>query len=99
MIKAVIVAVTTGFLLTIGTVGFSGCDEADKTFDCASICQRYDDCIDGDYDVSACTDRCKDMADQSDAFADKADACESCIDDRSCAESFPCVDECVGVVP
>ena len=99
MLKTFLVALTTGFLLTIGTVGFSGCDEVDKTFDCRSICQRYADCVSGDYDVGACADRCKDNADADESFEAKADACESCIDDRSCAESFPCIDECVGVVP
>lgn len=99
MLKATVVALITGFLLTIGTVGFSGCDQIEHQFDCASICQRYADCINGDYDVDACTSRCKDNADNNSDFAAKADACESCIDDRSCVESFPCIDECVGVVP
>jgi hypothetical protein len=81
------------------TVTLTGCDDIDQAFDCAQICQRYEDCIDQDYDVDACTDRCEDNADESDDFADQADACENCLDDRSCAGSFPCIDECVGVVP
>jgi hypothetical protein len=99
MLKAFLVAATTGFLLTIGTVGFSGCDSVDEAFDCNKICQRYADCIDDEYDVDDCTSRCRDNADNDESFSDKADACESCIDDRSCAESFPCIGECAGVVP
>lgn len=80
--------------------GTGGCaDEIDEAVDCAQVCQRYDDCIDEDYDVTECVDRCEQRADEDERFADRADACEACLDERSCAESFPCVDECLGIVP
>ncbi len=85
--------------LLLSTSAFTGCDSADEAFDCQSICQRYSDCFDSEYDVSACADNCRDMAADSEAYSDKADNCETCIDDRSCTESFACVSECVGVVP
>ena len=100
MIKAVLVSFTTAFLLTIGTVGFSGCDKADEAFDCQSACQTYADCIDDDYDVSECASRCRDNAENDEDFSDKADACESCLDDKSCVESvFQCGGDCIGIVP
>ena len=80
-------------------VTLTGCGEADELVDCAKICNRYEECVDDEYPVDECIDECEANADEDDAFADKADACESCIDDRSCGESFPCIDECIGIVP
>jgi hypothetical protein len=80
--------------LTLGA-----CEQVDQKVDCAKICNRYDECVDSDYDEAACRDSCEDRAANDDTFADKADACESCIDDRACSESFPCIDECIGIVP
>jgi hypothetical protein len=99
MMKALVVALTTAFLLTVGTVGFSGCDQIKHSYDCTKICQRYSDCVDSSYDVDACTQRCKDSADMHSDFADKADDCQTCIEDKSCVQSFPCLDECLGIVP
>ena len=99
MIKAFI---TAALLLTAGIAGLSagtGCNAIDAAFDCNAICSRYHDCFDSNYDVSACADRCRDNADADQDFGDKASACEACIDDRSCTESFGCVGECNGVVP
>lgn len=59
----------------------------------------YSDCIDADYDVGECVDRCEDNAANDDTFSDTADACENCLDDRSCTGSFACADECIGIVP
>jgi hypothetical protein len=86
-------------LAALTPFALSACDDIDQAFDCAQICQRYDDCVDSDYDVDGCTDRCETNADESDDFADQADACESCLDDRTCSGIFPCIDECIGVVP
>jgi hypothetical protein len=79
----------------------AGCtDDIDEQFDCWAICDKYDECVDGDYDVEDCADRCETEADNDKDFAALADACEACIDDRSCAESvFPCSAECVSIVP
>lgn len=75
----------------------SACNDADDLIDCAKICNRYEDCVDDDYDVSECVDRCEDFADRNPG---SADACESCIDDRSCIESvFQCGGQCAGIVP
>ena len=87
--------------MTLASLAAStGCDSADRIYDCASICNAYKDCVDADYDVTACTSRCEDKADDSESFEDKADDCQECIDDRSCAGAiFGCATECVGIVP
>lgn len=81
-------------------LGIASCGEADKIFDCQSVCDRYKNCFDSTYDVGTCRSRCKDKADADETFQKKADACESCIDDKSCSEAtFKCATECAGVVP
>lgn len=81
-------------------VAVAGCDEADKTFDCQSVCDRYKTCFNSSYDVGACRDRCKSKADADKDFEKKADACESCIDDKSCTSAtFSCATECASIVP
>ncbi len=85
--------------LFLGSAFFAGagCDEAEQTIDCGKICNRYEECIEDDYDVSACTDRCDEMLDSD---SDRADECEACIDDRSCTGAvFNCATECAGIVP
>ena len=73
-------------------------DDIDQFADCTAICDRYQECFDDNYDTSRCTDRCEDMDRRNEMEA--VDDCESCIDDRSCAEAvFPCAVECAGIVP
>jgi hypothetical protein len=76
------------------------CDQADKLFDCQSVCGRYRSCFDDHYDVGACRSRCKDNADKDVDYQRKADDCQACIDDRSCASAtFNCLLPCAGIVP
>jgi hypothetical protein len=76
------------------------CGEADKLFDCQSVCSRYKTCFDGNYDVEGCRSRCKNNADRDTDYQRKADDCEACIDDRSCSSAtFGCAGRCVGIVP
>jgi hypothetical protein len=97
--KSFLFALVVGSGLALVSLVGSGCDDLDQAVDCAKICNRYQECFDSDYDVNGCVDRCEDNADDDEAFADAADACESCIDDRACAESFPCAGECIAIVP
>lgn len=77
-----------------------GCDSIERIYDCNAICTKYRDCADADYDVSACTDDCREAAADSEAFEDKADDCQECVDDRSCVgAAFGCASECAGIVP
>jgi hypothetical protein len=70
----------------------------DRTTDCAKICNKYKECLNNDYDTSKCEDSCTDMID--DQKTKRIDDCESCVDDRSCANStFACASQCVGIVP
>lgn len=92
---ASLLSLTLGFAVTT-----PGCDTADRIYDCTSICNKYKDCADADYDVSECVSSCEDQASESEAFEDQADECQACIDDRSCVGSvFNCADECIGIVP
>jgi hypothetical protein len=83
--------------LFVGSFGFGfvGCGDAEQAFDCQSVCSKYSDCFDKNYDVSSCRDRCRNKVSR-----DKADSCESCISDKSCAPAaFSCATECAGIVP
>lgn len=89
-------------LLTVaaGLLGTTSCSEADKIFDCQTVCSRYQSCFDSKYDVSACRNRCKSKADADKEYQRKADACEACIDERSCTEAtFKCAAPCAGIIP
>ena len=67
--------------------------------DCATYCDRVQECLDADLDTGACTDSCEDWAEDSDANAAKAKECAECVDDGTCSEAVgSCVDDCFGVV-
>lgn len=75
-------------------------DEVTNTIDCRSVCQRYADCFNADYDVDGCTDKCQNSADSSDERQRKLKLCSDCIDERSCSSAtFNCADNCIGIVP
>lgn len=73
--------------------------EVEEVVDCAQMCGDYDQCVDTDFDVTDCTSDCEEKSDEDNDYRDRADACAACLDDKACAESFPCVDECAGVLP
>ncbi|MET0389947.1 MAG: hypothetical protein ABW321_28500, partial [Polyangiales bacterium] len=57
----------TALALSLSCV-FAACKEdpittIDRTTDCSSICNKYQDCIASDYDVEDCVDKCTDMID------------------------------------
>ena len=88
--------------LLAGTlIGSAGCvDAIDRILNCQSICSRYADCFDEDYDVGACRDRCDDKASHSSDFDHTVDMCDACIDDRSCTSAtFNCGTQCATIVP
>jgi hypothetical protein len=95
--SAFALAVCLGGSMAAGA--FIGCDKVDEAFDCQSVCSRYRDCFDKNYDVGKCRSDCRDNSDKNSSFRQKADACEKCISDRSCTGSFACAAECVGIVP
>lgn len=96
--KSIITLVLLPVLL-VGA-GCSGDNEVDRVIDCHSICDRYSECFDSDYDVDECRGSCESEADADAEFEDRVDSCEACIDEASCTEgTFSCADDCVGIVP
>lgn len=94
----------SSLLLAFGLFSALACgeavDEVTNTVNCASVCDRYADCFDNDFDVEGCTDRCEDDADASENREQRLEACNSCIDDRSCTSAtFDCATQCAGIVP
>jgi hypothetical protein len=91
------------FMIPVAFILAFGCDAKDEIeaeIDCRSICQRYSDCFDDDYDVSACQDRCEDDIDQGELEQSDVDECDNCIDEASCAgDALSCATQCVGIVP
>ncbi len=86
-------------LLLLASIGSVGCSEAERTYDCARICDGYADCIDDGVDRADCTDRCEDQGQEDPDFAEQADDCEKCIDDESCADAtVQCSSVCAWVV-
>ncbi len=88
------VVAVAGLFVTFGCEGTLA-ENIDEASDCRSVCNRYADCFDSSYDVDSCIDRCTSGSDDGNV----ADACEACVDDASCSESFGCAVECAGVVP
>ncbi len=88
-------AVVTAFVAVAG-----GCQPVDAAFDCNTICTRYKQCFNGDYDVAACASRCRDRASKDSSVATAINRCEACISDRACASAtFNCASDCNNVVP
>jgi hypothetical protein len=91
-------------LLVVGALSLVGCseakDEVTNTYNCASVCNRYEDCVDKDFDSSECTDKCEDRADANENQEERLEACDSCIDDKSCKDiATSCATECVDILP
>jgi hypothetical protein len=91
------------WLIPLGLFLAYGCDAADAIeakIDCHSVCTRYSDCFNADYDVSACQTDCENGVDSGDIDQSNLDDCENCIDDRSCADAtFSCATDCISIVP
>lgn len=89
-------------VLGLAFVGLTaiGCDQIDREVDCHKICDRYSECFDKDFDVSACQKRCSNRAEEDNNFADNVDSCDNCIGKASCVEgAFKCASECKDIVP
>lgn len=74
--------------------------EIDEAANCNSVCNRYRDCFDSNYDTETCYDKCQVEVDRVGGNPRAADDCESCIDDMSCAGGvFNCASSCGALVP
>ena len=74
--------------LSLTGVACSAADPITNKWDCHAVCQRYADCVNSNYDVNACKDRCESDASNSDAKQNKLDDCHDCI-----GENDSCVDD------
>jgi hypothetical protein len=79
--------------------GFSACsdvtDPVTTKIDCSSVCDRYKECFDDDYNTGKCKDDCENLAEDNDAKQDQLDQCDDCMDDKSCTSAtFACAGQC-----
>jgi hypothetical protein len=86
--------------LAFATLSGTSCDSVDTAFDCESVCSRYRDCYDSNYDVGKCRDSCRARAANDPNVKGAADSCEACIDGMSCVNAtFNCGASCSNIVP
>jgi hypothetical protein len=95
MLSRRLLLAATGLASALAAAGCGG--EAERTVECAQICEKYDECV-RDIDVIACTDACEDVAQQDRRIATRAGSCEVCVDDATCSEAEACWSNCP-VVP
>lgn len=87
-------------LISAGLMALTACRPVDAALDCNTVCTRYKDCFDGDYNVESCATRCRNSAEGDTSYYNNLDRCEACITDRACASAtFNCGSECSNVVP
>lgn len=86
------------FVAALSVMGLA-CGEADRTIDCAQICEKYHTCFDDDIDKLDCVDSCEDEADRDADFEERVDDCENCLDSTSCSEAtVECAGECGSIM-
>jgi len=96
MLTKMMTATAAALLLVHAAIG---CSDAENLVSCAQVCDKYQECVDADYDVTSCTTECQDNANDSDDRQQQLDSCNSCIEDRSCSGAvFSCTTECAGVI-
>jgi hypothetical protein len=76
------------------------CGKVDRLEDCQQICSQYENCVDDDFDVSKCRDRCEERGDDDSKYDREIDYCETCIEqNNACADTgAQCVEECAPIV-
>lgn len=73
--------------------------QAEQAIDCGSICDRYKECFDKNYDTDECQSNCDTRADEPN-HKDQEERCSDCVDEASCGGAvFSCTDDCIGIVP
>ena len=100
-IKATFLAVSfMSGLVILATTLANGCGAVDEIFDCQSVCSRYRDCYNADYDVDSCRQRCRTNSENDPSVRSAANTCEACIGDKSClSATFNCGASCGAIVP
>jgi hypothetical protein len=78
--RSLILSLTVVAGLIAGTVYSNfGCGAVDAAFDCHAVCDRYKTCFDANYDVGACSSRCRTASGNDANYRSKADQCQACI--------------------
>lgn len=86
-------------LFLVGALSALGCSEAERTYDCAKICDKYATCIDDEIDRSECVDRCEDKGQDDPDFEEQADECQKCVSGEDCADAtVECSTKCAWVI-
>ena len=85
--------------LTVAGLSAMNCDAVDAAFDCQSVCTRYRDCFQQDYNVDNCRSSCRNRAANDSTVKQAADTCESCIGDKSCVAAVVQCPSCAQIVP
>lgn len=85
--------------LLAAAIGFSACSDATDPvttkIDCSSVCNRYEECYDENFDTDKCKDDCENLAEDSDVKQDQLDSCDDCMDDNSCqSATYNCAVPC-----
>lgn len=89
-----------GLALSVLSLGGLACGVIDDYVDCNKICNRYRDCIDSEYNVASCRDRCFSQSRSDADYNKKANDCSDCLESRACTSSVvACTFQCVGIVP
>ncbi len=83
--------------LAILTV-FPGCSDVKEsvmqTIDCQKLCANRQECVEENYDVSACRTDCEAKSKSDQEFQDDAHVCQACIENKACAEQIKCFTSC-----
>jgi hypothetical protein len=91
----VLLALGLGLGGAVGAVSACHTDAAD----CSSVCNRYRECVDQNFDVSDCESRCVNKAGKDRDFDDRLTHCQSCTEGRTCSETVSnCVAPCAVLV-
>ncbi len=86
------------FLGGLGAGHLAGCS-SDEAIDCRQVCGRYKDCVDKNFDTTACQNRCEQRAKENRDFDDQLEHCDKCISDRTCSEAaVSCALQCLPVL-
>jgi hypothetical protein len=74
--KAVVLFLGAALAGIIAFMGAGGCDATQNAWNCSDLCNRYQDCFDAAYDVSACSSRCQNLANNNQIADERANACQ-----------------------
>jgi len=97
--RAMFVTMALGLVVFVGLSTSNGCDKTDEIFDCQSVCSRYRDCYQSDYNVDQCRDKCRTNSEKDPSVRAAADKCEACIGTKSCiSATFNCTGDCATII-